>query len=104
MLVDMPNCIHMTLIQNLVGVGQSQEPNGHADVETQITTEDNPVKTKSKKQAKCKKVARRGLGFSKGVRLLKRRGQGHMLYLFKHQQRPNHRSEPEQWRVLQKDS
>ena len=55
----------MTLIQNLVGVGQSQEPNGHADAETQITTEDNPVKTKSKKQAKCKKVARRGSGFSK---------------------------------------
>ena len=98
MLVDMPNCIHMTLIQNLVGVGQSQEPNGHADAETQITTEDNPVKTKSKKQAKCRK------GCQKGVRLLKGRGQGHMLCLFKHQQRPNHRSEPEQWRVLQKDS
>jgi len=46
-------------------VGQSQEPNGHADAETQITTEDNPVKTKSKKQAKGKKVARRGSGFSK---------------------------------------
>jgi len=55
----------MTLIQNLVGVGQSQEPNGHADAETQITTEDDPVKTKSKKQAKGKKVARRGSGFSK---------------------------------------
>ncbi|WVZ94525.1 hypothetical protein U9M48_040406, partial [Paspalum notatum var. saurae] len=55
----------MTLIQNPVGVGQSQEPNGHADAEIQITTEDNPVKPKSKKQEKGKKVARRGSGFSK---------------------------------------
>jgi hypothetical protein len=50
----------MTLKQNTVGYGQS---NDYA--ETQITTEDNHVQPKSKKQAKGKKVARRGSGFSK---------------------------------------